>query len=177
MMPKLLSHDLRVRVVRAIDAGMSRRQAAARFEVSPSTAIRWHDEWRRTGACRAKPQGGDRWSHVTEAHASRIHAIIEEAGDITLVELKARLAGTGGTVSRLAGTNGTVSRLAGTNGTVSRLAGTGGTVSISALSRFFRRHGVTRKKRPATPPSKAGRTFSRAGRPGSSARSSSTRPG
>ncbi|WP_247869446.1 helix-turn-helix domain-containing protein, partial [Acuticoccus yangtzensis] len=39
-MPKLLSGDLRLRVVRAIDDGMSRRQAAARFDVAPSTAIR-----------------------------------------------------------------------------------------------------------------------------------------
>ncbi|MEM7693705.1 MAG: helix-turn-helix domain-containing protein, partial [Pseudomonadota bacterium] len=49
-MPKLLSHDLRV--VHAIDRGLSRRQAAARFDVAPSTAIRWYDEWRRTGSCR-----------------------------------------------------------------------------------------------------------------------------
>ncbi len=120
MMPKLLSHDLRLRVVRAIDAGLSCRQAAARFDVAPSTAIRWHEEWRRTGSCRAKPQGGDRWSHVTEAHAERILAILDKTGDITLTELKAQL------------------------------GETGGTVSISALSRFFRRHGLTRKKSPAT---------------------------
>lgn len=125
-MPKLLSDDLRLRVVRAIDAGLSRRQAAARFDVAPSTAIRWHEEWRRTGSCRAKPQGGDRWSHVTEAHAERILAILDRTGDITLTELKAQL------------------------------GETGGTVSISALSRFFRRHGLTRKKRPATRPSKTG---------------------
>ncbi|MEM7696618.1 MAG: IS630 family transposase, partial [Pseudomonadota bacterium] len=35
-MPKLLSHDLRLRVVHAIDRGLSRRQAAARFDVAPS---------------------------------------------------------------------------------------------------------------------------------------------
>ncbi|ORE91813.1 transposase [Stappia sp. 22II-S9-Z10] len=115
-MPKLLSDDLRLRVVCAIDGGMSRRQAAARFDVAPSTAIRWYEAWLRTGSCRAKRQGGDRWSHVTEAHANRILAILDVAGDITLVELKARL------------------------------GETGGTVSISALSRFFRRHGITRKK-------------------------------
>ena len=38
MMPKLLSDDLRLRVVRAIDDGMSRRQAAARVEVVGLTA-------------------------------------------------------------------------------------------------------------------------------------------
>jgi transposase len=146
-MPKLLSDDLRLRVVRAVEAGISCRQAAARFDVAPSTAIRWWAQWRRTGSCRPKPQGGDRWSHVTEAHASRIRAILEEEGDITLVELKARL------------------------------AEGGGTVSISALSRFFRRHGVTRKKRPAMRPSRTVRMSSLAATPGSTGRTTSTRSG
>lgn len=144
MMPKLLSHDLRLRVVHAIDRGLSRRQAAARFDVAPSTAIRWYDEWRRTGSCRAKPQGGDRWSHVTEAHAARIHSILDAAGDITLTELK------------------------------SKLGETGGSVSISALSRFFRRHGITRKKRPVTPQSRRGLTSSPTGAPGSRLKTIST---
>ena len=144
-MPKLLSDDLRLRVLRAIDDGMSRRQAAARFNVAPSTAIRWYEEWRRTGSCWAKAQGGDRWSHVTEAHAARIFAILETTGDITLVELKARL------------------------------GETGGTVSISSLSRFSRRHGITRKKRPAMQRSRPAPTSSLAGAPGSTARTSSTR--
>lgn len=145
MMPKLLSVDLRLRVVRAIDAGLSCRQAAARFDVAPSTAIRWHEEWRRTGSCCAKSQGGDRWSHVTEAHAERILAILEAAGDITLTELKARL------------------------------SESGGTVSISALSRFFRRHGLTRKKRPATRASRIAPTSAPSAAPGSTAKATSTR--
>ena len=146
-MPKLLSHDLRLRVVRAIDGGMSCRRAAERFDVAPSTAIRWHEAWRRTGSCRARHQGGDRWSHVTEAHAPRILAIVKESGDITLMELKARL------------------------------GETGGTVSISALWRFFRRHGITRKKRPDMRRSMRERTSLPAGAHGSTARTSSTRSG
>ena len=39
-MTKPLSVDLRGRVVAAVDAGRSRRQAAARFGVSISSAIR-----------------------------------------------------------------------------------------------------------------------------------------
>ncbi|MDE2487042.1 MAG: IS630 family transposase, partial [Alphaproteobacteria bacterium] len=35
------SIDLRERVVTAVATGMSRRQAAARFAVSVSSAIRW----------------------------------------------------------------------------------------------------------------------------------------
>lgn len=39
-MPKSLSFDLRSRVLSAIDEGSSRREAAARFGVSASSAIR-----------------------------------------------------------------------------------------------------------------------------------------
>jgi len=35
-----LSQDLRRRIVRAVEAGRSARQAAERFEVSPSAAIK-----------------------------------------------------------------------------------------------------------------------------------------
>ncbi len=61
-MGKSLSDDLRVRVVEAVEAGSSRRQAAARFGVSVSSAIRWFRSWRERGDVRAKPQGGDRRS-------------------------------------------------------------------------------------------------------------------
>ena len=40
-MPKALSFDLRSRVLAAIDEGLSCRQAATRFGVSASSAIRW----------------------------------------------------------------------------------------------------------------------------------------
>jgi len=40
-MPKSLSFDLRSRVLAAIDGGFSCRQAAARFGISASSAIRW----------------------------------------------------------------------------------------------------------------------------------------
>ena len=143
-MPKLLSHDLRLRV-HAIGQGVSRRKAAARFGVAPSTAIRWYDEWRRTGSCRSKAQGGDRWSRLTETHAARTMAILETAGDITLTELKAKL------------------------------GETGGPVSISALSRFCRRHRITRRKGPATRPNRRGSISSYAGALGSTARTSSIR--
>ncbi|TIR66614.1 MAG: IS630 family transposase, partial [Mesorhizobium sp.] len=40
-MGKALSVDLRSRVLKASDEGMSARQAAARFGVGVSSAIRW----------------------------------------------------------------------------------------------------------------------------------------
>ena len=135
-MPKALSFDLRSRVLAAINEGLSCRQAAARFGVSASSAIRWQGMRRAGGDARPKPQGGDRLSRRTEAHAERIHAALAEVPDITLPELKARL------------------------------AQQGAQVSVSALWRFCRRHTITRKKRPRMPPSRTGPTFGSGGRPG-----------
>ena len=59
-MPKPYSQDLRDRVVRAVEAGASCHEAAATFEVSPSSAIRWIARWRQTGSAAAKPMGGKR---------------------------------------------------------------------------------------------------------------------
>ena len=44
-MANYLSEDLRIRVIEAVEAGSSRRGAAARFGVSVSSAIRWVDVW------------------------------------------------------------------------------------------------------------------------------------
>lgn len=56
-MPKPLSYDLRARVLAAIDGGLSCRQAAERFGVSPASAIRWEARRRAEGDARARPQG------------------------------------------------------------------------------------------------------------------------
>ena len=127
-MPKSLSFDLRSRVLAAIGDGLSCRQAATRFGVSASSAIRWQALRRAGGDARPKPQGGDRLSRRTEAHASLIDAALAETPDITLPELK------------------------------ERLAEQGASTSVTALWRFFRRHGITRKKRQRTLQSKTGPT-------------------
>ena len=57
-MADYLSEDLRIRVIEAVEAGSSRRGAAARFGVSVSSAIRWVDVWRRTGRTAPYPRGG-----------------------------------------------------------------------------------------------------------------------
>lgn len=119
-MPRSLSYDLRWRVLSAIDAGLSCRQAAARFGVSASSAIRWQALRRAGGDARPKPQGGDRLSRRTEQHAGLIQAALAEVPDLTLSELKAQL------------------------------AQEGAQVSVAALWRFCRRHKITRKKRPST---------------------------
>ncbi len=48
-----------------------------RVERDPLAALR-----RAGGDARAKPQGGDRLSHKTEAHAGLIHAALDELPDI-----------------------------------------------------------------------------------------------
>jgi transposase len=86
-MAKSLSEDLRIRLIVAVEAGMSRRAAAERFGVAVASAIRWVGAWRATGATGAKPQGGDQRSYRIEAFKDVILARIDVQVDITLVEL------------------------------------------------------------------------------------------
>ncbi len=127
-MARALSCDLRQRVVEAIKQGLSRRQAAARFGVSPSSAIRWAQLSRTTGDVTPKPQGGDRRSDRIEAQADFILGEIAKTPDITLGELQAKLA----------------------EQDVS--------VGIGTLWRFFQRHHITRKKSRHMRPSRRART-------------------
>jgi transposase len=57
-MPKPCSLDLRERVLDAVETGASRREAAERFEVSASSAVKWMQRWHETGSVAAKPTGG-----------------------------------------------------------------------------------------------------------------------
>jgi transposase len=86
-----LSNDLRKRVVRAID-GLSRRAAAAKFDVSIASAVRWHQPFKRKGDVGPDRIGGDRTSHHIEAHATKIIGWIEENKDITIKEIRETLA-------------------------------------------------------------------------------------
>ena len=127
-MSKALSLDLRTRVLAAIAGGLSCQQAAQRFGVSASSAIRWRALECIQGDARPKALGGDRRSGRIEARAGLILALVEETPDITLEELRAALARRG-------------------------LA-----VGYGTLWRFFARRRITRKKRPPTRPSRTGRT-------------------
>jgi transposase len=126
-MAKALSIDLRERVVKAVDGGLSCRQAAERFGVSASSAIRWLDRRRKEGDCGPRVLGGDRRSGRIEAYAAPILSLIDEKPDMTLAELQARLA--------------------------EKRIGAG----IGTLWRFFKRRGITRKKRRRMLPSRTGR--------------------
>lgn len=75
-----------------------------------------------------KPMGGDQRSHRIETQADLILSLYEAQPGIYLHELRAALAERGVSVAQ------------------------------SSLSRFFKRHGISRKKARATRPSKTGRT-------------------
>ena len=117
-MTRPLSNDLRRRVAAAVaDGGMSRRSAAKRFGIAPSTAINWVGAWHRTGGCRPRAQGGDRRSQRIEARAEAVLALVDETPDMTLAEMASHLEHRHGL-----------------------------RVSQSSVWRFFHRHGITFKK-------------------------------
>jgi transposase len=116
-MPKPYSRDLRERVIRTVEAGASCHEAAAVFEVSPSSAIRWVARWRRTGTIAAKPMGGK--SSPLDVHKEWLLALVTTEPDLTLEEIR------------------------------SKLRDRGIVVSASSVWRFYDRHDISFKKKPA----------------------------
>ena len=98
-MPKAYSDDLRVRIVRAVDAGASRRSTAGKFEVSVSFVIRLVQQWRASGNVKVRGTGG-RPRHKLEPHAELVGRLLAATRDITLDELCCALAGEGVKASR-----------------------------------------------------------------------------
>lgn len=110
------SLDLRERVVAEVSTGMSRRQAAAHFRISASSAIRWTALEGETGSVEPRPRGGKSRSPL-EPHAAWLLALVEREPDLTLVELERRIA-----------------------------EGVGVTITERSIRRFFDRHRITLKK-------------------------------
>jgi transposase len=127
-MSKALSLDLRTRVLAAIASGLSCRQAALRFGVSASSAIRWRALERTQGDARPKASGGDRRSGRIEVHKATILSALEQSPDITIEELR------------------------------QTLYEKGLSFGFGTIRRFFARHEITRKKRPPTPRNKTAPT-------------------
>src|SRR6266566_3024321 len=75
-MPKPYSDDLRERVIEAVAAGASRREAAESFSLSASSAVRWLQRWRDTGSARAKLSGGS--TSPLEEHVEWLLALVAE---------------------------------------------------------------------------------------------------
>ena len=125
-----LSDDLRQRVVDGVvSGGLSRNEAARRFEISIASAVRWVKLYLTTGEISPQPAGGDRRSGRIEAHRAYLLGLIRRAPDSTLLEIQQRL-----------------------------IANCGEHFSVSVLWRFFDRHGITSKKKRRTPRSSSVRT-------------------
>ena len=92
------SLDLRERVVAAIRAGMSGRDAAKHYQVAESSAIRWAKRDRDTGSPAALPMGGRR-PFALEEERDWLLARLTAAPNITLRALLSELRARGVDVS------------------------------------------------------------------------------
>ena len=128
-MPKPYSQDLRDRVIDAVKRDeMSRRAAARRYAISESVAIKWLERVERDGSREPVGHGGHRASKLMP-HRDFLQAARTEKTDVTLQALCDRLS-----------------------------AERGVKADTSMMSRFFRKIGVTFKKRPSSRASRIVRT-------------------
>jgi transposase len=128
-MAKPYSQDLRDRVIDAVEKGkMSRRAAARHYAVSESIAVKWLERVERHGSRAPVGHGGHRASKL-KPHRDFLEAARAEKSDVTLQALCDRL-----------------------------LAERGVKADTSMMSRFFRRIGVTLKKRRLSRASRVART-------------------
>ena len=104
---------------------MTHRAAGERFGVSAASGSRWRARERDQGDARAKALGGDRRSHHIDARKRAVLAALGPEGDWTIEEMRRALADQG-------------------------LA-----FGFGTLQRFFKRHKVTREKRPPMRASRA----------------------
>jgi transposase len=119
-MGKPVSNDLRLRIVRRIASGKSRRAAAAQFDVAPSTAVRVQARYAATGSVEPARQGRPKGSGKLAPFSTAILNEVKTRPDITMPDLAAWLAATHGV-----------------------------SVDPSNLSKFLCRHGFSYKKNPA----------------------------
>ena len=98
-MTRPYSEDLRVRVVRDVEAGASRRSAALKYGVSISFAIKLVQRWRSAGTIAPRGTGG-RSVHKLAEHGELVDRLLAEKKDMTLEEMRASLAAEGVVVGR-----------------------------------------------------------------------------
>lgn len=99
-MAKPLDLDLRARIVAAVEAGMSCRATAARFDVSESAVIKLMQRYRATASFEPGQMGGHKPLKLA-AWRDWLMERIGEKPDITTRELADELAGQGMIVSHV----------------------------------------------------------------------------
>lgn len=110
------SDDLRVRVIRFVEAGAAARAAGRQIAVGESTAVKWVARWRETGSASAKPGTGHSRSPL-KLHAAWLLDLVKVEPDLTLEEIQERLVEVRGLKA-----------------------------GIGSVWRFFDRHGISFKK-------------------------------
>lgn len=124
-MAKPFSTDLRERVVQAYErANDSMARIAALFDLGPATVNRWVQQYRKTGCLEPRPHGGGPAPKVDEQGLSLLCALVAEQPDATRPEVAQLYEEERGVC-----------------------------LSAATVGRELRRVGLTRKKRPFTPPS------------------------
>ena len=118
---KQYSVDLRERLLRATDAGLSIAEASRLFGVGTTTIKRWRRQRRETGSLAPKPRAGRRPLIGPDGHAARA-AQVAARPDATLAEHRDRWA-----------------------------QDHGGRVSVATMSRLLARLGWPLKKSRSTP--------------------------
>lgn len=126
-MARAYSEDLRGRVIEAVLGGLSARGAARLYRVGESTATRWLQRYRETGERAARRQGQPKRSKL-DVHEGFLLGLIDERTDVTLEEMRRRLAEERGVAA-----------------------------GIGTLWRFFASRGITVKKRRAMRASRSAR--------------------
>ena len=129
--------DLRARVLAALDAGATVREAAARFAVSPSHCAKVRLRRDATGEAEARPQRGGHRPRLLAPHEAALRARLGEDRDATLAGLRVWL-----------------------------LRERGVSASIATVWASLARMGLTHKKSASGPPSRTGRTWPRPAPPG-----------
>ena len=113
------SNDLRVRVIQVVESGGAARAAARQFLVGDSTAIRWAQRWRATGSVEARSNKGQSRSPLKQ-HEPWLLELVRQEPDLTLEEIQGRL-----------------------------LDQRQHKAGLGSVWRFFNRHGISFKKKPA----------------------------
>ena len=112
------SNDLRERVIQYVEEGGSKRAAARRFRVSPSSAVKLAKRWSESGRIAPDASGRPRGGGKLAGQFDYLQACLAERPDLTMPELADKLARERGV-----------------------------SVAPASVSRFLCRNGITYKKR------------------------------
>lgn len=100
-MVQAISNDLRKRIVKAVEGGLSRNKASKRFDVAVSTVVNLMNHVKETGSIVPKKIGGYCKPKLL-VHDGQVRALVTATPDATLEELVAALGKLGIATSRSA---------------------------------------------------------------------------